>query len=368
MKRFAASGTAFARKYREDLFFRTTANVVALQTGFALFLLVLVAVGGTILYQSVIETITASIRQSLDAGSAPANGLALISNLEYVRATTLVVIGTLVLIGAAIFSYLIARLALAPTRSALESQKQFVSNVAHELRTPLSIIKTNAEVALFTEPEGRMRTMLLGTVDELDRISNIINNLLSLSAVVRPDRMKFTAIALEDAVRHAVESLSDLAERKSVPVRLTVADGIPPVRGNRSAIEQIVMNLLKNAINYTREKGPAVEVRIGRFGSDHVALTIADEGAGIPESDLPRVLEPFFRGDPARTRKSSGSGLGLTIVNELLKLHEGKMRIKSVLGRGTEVEVMLPTMSGVVELSKTAEPSEVSVDFSKASA
>lgn len=368
MKRFAASGTAFARKYREDLFFRTTANVVALQTGFALFLLVLFAVGGTVLYQSVIETITASIRQSLETGSTPGTGIALVSNLEYLRATTLVVICTLVLIGAAIFSYLIAHLALKPTRNALESQKQFVSNVAHELRTPLSIIKTNAEVALFTEPPGKTRVMLEGTVDELDRISDIINNLLSLSSVVRPGRMKFSPIELPEAAKHAIDSLADLASRKSIAVELTVADGIPPVRGNRSALEQIVMNLVKNAINYTRENGPAVKVSIAREGAGQVALTVADEGAGIPENDLSRVLEPFFRGDPARTRKSSGSGLGLTIVNELLKLHEGKMRIKSVLGRGTEVVVTLPAEGSAAALPKEAEPSEVSVDFSKASA
>ncbi len=290
----------------------------------------------------------------------------LADNLEYARSSIIVVVGTLVLIGTAIFGYLIAQLALRPTRMALESQKQFVSNVAHELRTPLSIIKTNAEVALFSEPEGtKTHTMLLGTVEELDRISDIINNLLSLSAVVRPGRLSMGAIALPDVVARAIGNLKDFAAKRRMEIQV-MADEVPAVWGNAGALEQIVMNLVKNALAYSREGAPPVLVRISSDHHGHVELSVEDEGVGIAEDDLPRVVEPFYRGDPSRTRRASGSGLGLTIVNELLKLHEGKMRIRSTPGRGTKVLVTLRRAPDAKEEAAKGSPSEVVVDFSPA--
>ncbi len=360
------SVTDFARRYHEDLFFRTTTLVVALQTGFALFLLALVAIGGSYLYQSIIGEVSEALAKSLAEDAPPGSAFALVENLEYARTSIIVIVGTLVLVGTAIFGYLIAQLALGPTRSALESQKQFVSNVAHELRTPLSIIKTNAEVALFSEAQGtKTRAMLESTVEELDRISDIINNLLSLSAVVRPGRLKLRAVSLPDVVAHSVANLKDFAAKRSIELKV-MADDVPPVWGNAAALEQIVMNLVKNAVSYSREGAPPVLIRIASDHHGHVELSVEDEGVGIPENDLARVVEPFYRGDPSRTRRMSGSGLGLTIVNELLKLHEGKMRIRSTPGRGTKVLVTLRRAPDAKEETSQASPSEVIVDFSPA--
>lgn len=364
LKRCAASGTAFARNYREDLFYRTTVAVIVLQTGFALFLLALVAIGGTMLYQQILTTVTEALRVSLTTGITPGETMMLATTLEYSRSSIIVIIATLILIGSAIFGYLIAHLALKPTRQALEIQKQFVANVAHEIRTPLSIIKTNAEVGLFTEPEGTpTRAILETSVEELDRISEIINNLLSLSSVVRPQRMRFTAVTLAESVQAAIESLADFAARRRVLVEFRRTD-VPAVWGNPAALEQIVTNLLKNALLYTREGGPAVTLTV-RAHDKNVELVIADEGAGIHEKDLAHILEPFYRGDPSRTRRASGAGLGLTIVNELLKLHSGSMRIKSIPGRGTTVTVSLP-QAKADQLPAAPAPlkDEVSIDFS----
>lgn len=364
LKRCAVSGTSFARNYREDLFYRTTVTVIVLETGFALFLLALVAIGGTILYQQILTTVTEAIRVSLTTGITPGETMMLASTLEYSRSSIIVIIATLILIGSAIFGYLIAHLALKPTRQALEIQKQFVANVAHEIRTPLSIIKTNAEVGLFSEPEGTPTRALLETsIEELDRISEIINNLLSLSAVVRSQRMRFTGVPLSGSIRAAIDSLAPFAQRRRIVIEYAESEN-PLVWGNPAALEQIVTNLLKNALLYSREAGPAVRISAVTKGK-HVELVIEDEGAGIHEKDLAHILEPFYRGDPSRTRRAAGAGLGLTIVNELLKMHSGSMRIKSVLGRGTTVTVTFPKARGD-QTPATHAPlkDEVSIDFS----
>lgn len=366
-KRFAESAIGFARRYRYDPFFRTETSVVALQIGFALFLLLVVAGIASMLYRDASAAVSQGISQALVPHATSVSiGDAVTAELTSLRFRTVSLAAGAIIAATIIFSYIITRIALSPTRNALESQKQFIGNIAHELRTPLSVIKTNTEVALMSRDiaEATKQTFI-STVEELDRISEIINNLLSLSASIRPERIEFSEVDLGDVIRRAMHKLAGLAEPKKLELTARMSER-RSVHGNAVALEQIAMNIIKNAILYTHRAG-RVLVTVEPVYPDYMELTVQDSGIGIARKDLFRIFEPYYRTDFSRTRESGGSGLGLTIVSELVKLHNGKITVRSAEGRGTTVTVLLPAGSravGSVEERKQDDTSEIAVDYS----
>ncbi len=180
-RRSAESVTVLATKYRFDPFFRTEINVVALQVAFAVFVLGIVGTFFTLLYHDISRAIIDGIRAAIAGGTVASLGPAIVAEIEAIKAQNLWMLVGVISLATILFGYIIARVTLAPARNALASQKQFIGNIAHELRTPLSVIKTNTEVALLdAKMSPDMKETLNSNVEELDRISEIINNLLSL--------------------------------------------------------------------------------------------------------------------------------------------------------------------------------------------
>ena len=371
-KRCAASGTDFVRRYQYDPFFRTEVNVVVLQIAFALFLLAVVGIIATQLYHDASSAVSQGITSALAPGSSPASvGDSVISQLSATRSRTVSVAVAVVILVTALFTYVIARIALSPTRNALQSQKQFIGNIAHELRTPLAVSKTNMEVALMgSNIEAGLRRSITSTIEELDRISEIINNLLSLSSSVRPERIEFKDVDLGAAVQSALEKLQELAASKHIEVSAKMSER-RDVWGNRTALEEIAMNVVKNAISYT-SVGGRISVIIQPVYPDYMEFCVQDSGIGIARKDLFRIFEPFYRSDPSRKRHAGGSGLGLTIVSELVKLHNGKITVRSAEGQGTAVTLLFPAGRKSLAEEGTSKRqrenvSEVAVDFSQGS-
>jgi signal transduction histidine kinase len=368
-KRFVALGTGSVHKYRYDPFFRSEVNIVALQFTFALFILLIVGVITGQLYHDASAAITEGIQATLAAHSTPSVvGSSVVEDLSAMRSRTVMLAAGVVIVVTAIFTYIIARIALSPTRNALTSQKHFIGNVAHELRTPLAVCKTNLEVALM-EPslDGSLKHSLASTVEELDRASEIINNLLSLSASIRPERIEFTNVDLGTVVGNVMRKLQHLAESNHLELEARMSER-RAVWGNTTALEQIVMNIIKNAISYAANRG-RVLITVEPVHPDFMEFTVQDSGRGIARKDLFRIFEPFYRADPSRKRDDSGSGLGLTIVSELVKLHNGKISVRSAEGRGTTVTVLLPAGKRQVGTSGSGRKeddaaSEIAVDFS----
>lgn len=362
-KRFAASAISFGDRYRYEPFFRTEINVLGLQIAFGFLILVIVAVSLSFLYQDVVTVLTKGITESATTGiTASTIGETITTELESLQTRNVSILVVAVVAATVIFAYLIAYITLSPVRNALESQKQFIGNIAHELRTPLSTIKTNTEVRLMEKDVPRdARAMHESNLEELDRISDIINNLLSVSASVRPERLKFENVDIATIVETVTKKLHKFSERKHLEITVRMSDW-RTVWGNTSALEQIVNNILKNAITYTPAYG-RIGIIVEPTGPHMIELTIQDSGPGIPRSDLFHIFEPFYRADRSRNRALGGSGLGLTIVSELVKLHGGKITVKSAEGRGTSVVVLLP--SGMEDASgpRTKGASEVAVDF-----
>ncbi len=366
-KRFAALATAFANKYQADQFFRTETVVVGLQVGFVLILLAVMLVSFRYLQADVSSTLISGITQELSTSHAPID---LLSQVEAVQTRSLATVSIIIILVTLGFGFILARLTLIPTRNALSAQKQFVGNIAHELRTPLSILKTNTEVALLDKNvEPGMQRMFLSNIEELDRISHIIDNLLTLSTFVRPERIEFANVDLGTVVDTVTDKLSLLAHERNVKLDVRKAE-FRLVWGNATALEQMVMNLVKNAINYNKPGG-LVSVTVEPNYAGMIELTIKDTGIGIYRKDLFRIFEPFYRAEQSRSRERGGSGLGLAIVSELLKLHHGKISIQSVFKQGTTVSVLLPAGKRVAQATtedKNEGPErdfgEIKVDFS----
>ena len=336
-----ASVTGFADKYRFDPFLRTQINVIGMLVAFSVFLLALVGILVDYLYHDISLAIVTGVRdQLLSNGLMPPTD-ASAKALDDIRSDNLTAIALITATATLAFGYLLTRVALSPTRNALASQKQFIGNIAHELRTPLSIIKTNTEVTLLgNDVSSDTRKTLESTIEELDRLSDIINNLLSLSSSVRPERIEFSSIDICHSITDVVRKLEGLAKLRNLEVTVRKSEACY-VWGNGSALEQILTNIVKNAINYTA-RGGHISITAERIGASHIEVIVQDSGAGIARQDLFHIFEPFYRAEPSRNRAKGGSGLGLAIVSELVRLHHGKITVRSAVGRGTTVVITFP--------------------------
>ncbi len=335
-----------------------------LQVLFSLLIVSVIGAALTYLYQNAFAESLSQIQAGIltrATTTADASRI-VISDISSVKQGSLFMIlaaGALMTIA---FGYVVTRIALNPTRNALSAQKQFIGNIAHELRTPLSTIKMNTEILLLDDDIPKdLQTSLKSNVEELDRISDIINNLLTLNTIVRPEPIEFKNIDLGAVTSSAVKKLSRLIERKKISISERTSD-YRTVWGNATALEQVIANILKNAINYTTMHGH-VSITIEPDYQGSIVLTMQDSGVGIERKDLFRIFEPFYRGDVSRTRGTGGSGLGLAIVSELVKLHQGKISIKSAPRRGTTVTVELPRGKDDEPLDEN-KMDAIAVDFS----
>ena len=358
-RQFVALATGWLNKYRFDPFYRTEVNVVALHVAFAIVILAVVGTTFELLRHDIASIIFTEVG---------ASGSGIIEHVNAVREQEFQTVAIVIFLMTGLFGYIIGRITLSPARNALESQKQFIGNIAHELRTPLSVIKTNTEVALLDDQvDGELKDTMMSNIEELDRISEIINNLLSLSALVKPERIEFTAVDLSAVATDVVQKFSQLAKRGEHQVTLRKSPDAQ-VWGNATALQQIIGNLLKNAITYT-PRGGHIRLTIEPAPNNFVEVLVQDSGMGIARKDLFRIFEPFYRADPSRTKGAGGSGLGLAIVSELVKMHQGRITIRSALGRGTTVAVLFPGIAGKTKVGKEADYAhglnEIAVDFSK---
>lgn len=273
-----------------------------------------------------------------------------------------------------LFSYIVTRFALGPTRKALASQKRFIGDIAHELRTPLAVIKTSTEVALFDEHVAAdTRSLLESTLVEIDRVSEIIHNLLSMNSFTRPGAFTVEPVSLPSLIESVVERHQKLASSRGITLSVDAAS-VPPAEGNAVALEQVITNLVKNALTYTpANRGGRVTIML-RSEYKRDILSVTDTGIGISRKDLQHLFEPFYRGDTSRARGvgTGTSGLGLAIVNEIVRMHHGSIRVQSALEQGTTFTIMLPQAEQGTNTESSVEDeehevNEVSFDFGKSS-
>jgi signal transduction histidine kinase len=230
-------------------------------------------------------------------------------------------------------------------RTTRQMQVDFVANVSHELRTPLTAVKGLVETlrdGAVDDPE--VRDQFLETVEsETDRLTRLVNDLLLLSrADSEALNLQCEPLDLERLARILVERLGGQAEAREVSLRVEAEDQPPLALADPDRMEQVLVNLLDNAIKYSRP-GDAVTLRVGGGAEKMVRVQVRDEGIGIPAEDLPRIGERFYRADKARSRAEGGSGLGLAIAQALVEAQGGELAIESEESQGTVVTIALPS-------------------------
>jgi len=233
-----------------------------------------------------------------------------------------------------------------------EMRRDFVANVSHELKTPLSAIRGFAETLQYgalDDPPAAHR--FIGRIlDQCRRLQNLLDDLLILSRLESAERVPVHApVDLRAVARRAVETVVEGAAARNVTVTLT-ADEMPPqpLYGDRESLERLILNLVENAVKYNRPEG-TVDVLLTSATDDQgewAVVEVADTGIGIPEADQGRIFERFYRVDKGRTRSAGGdeggTGLGLAIVKHIVQSHGGHLEVESELEAGTTFRISLP--------------------------
>jgi two-component system, OmpR family, phosphate regulon sensor histidine kinase PhoR len=220
-------------------------------------------------------------------------------------------------------------------------RKDFVANVSHELKTPITSLKGFAETLLDGAGENaEFRNKFLTIIlNESDRLQALIQDLLDLSKSEQGFHLDVQQINLDDLVKETIEILLPKAEKKNIKLNLSVS-GNPIMDGDVPRLKQIIINLVSNSLTYTPADG-SVSVNVEEK-KEHVKLTVKDTGIGIKESEIPRIFERFYRVDKARSRNSGGTGLGLAIVKHLVEAHHGTIKVESELGEGSQFIIKFP--------------------------
>ena len=222
-------------------------------------------------------------------------------------------------------------------------RKEFVADVSHELKTPITSIMGYADTLLEGEYDKETQEKFLNVIaTEARRMAKLVTDLLTLSRYDNNQkRLKKESFDLGELVKSCQEKLGIEIQKKNHTVNCFVTADVPPVYADKSDIERVVLNILTNSIKYTKDNGE-IKIYVG-FVYNDAYIKIFDNGIGIPEEDLNRIFERFYRVDKARTREMGGTGLGLSIAKEILDKNGGSIDIKSVVGQGTEVVIKVPT-------------------------
>ena len=216
----------------------------------------------------------------------------------------------------------------------------FVANISHELKTPVGALTVLAETLVDSDDPDDIRRLSDKVVYEADRLSRTIDDLLELSRIELGGVAVSEPVLVEPVLREACDRIRPLAERHGITVGVSEPTHACRVLGDRRQLLSALGNLVENAVKYS-ETGGRVEIRAE--GHDQwVDLVVADHGIGIPERDLDRVFERFYRVDRARSRETGGTGLGLSIVRHVANNHGGKVTVSSVEGEGSTFRLTVP--------------------------
>lgn len=222
-------------------------------------------------------------------------------------------------------------------------RKEFVANVSHELKTPITTIKSYTETLIDGVLDNEDLSVQFLTVvnSECDRMARIVRDLLQLSNLdYNQTKWKRISIDVKELLEGIFMKVNMSAIEKKQCINLKVDENIGSINADKDGIEQVILNIVTNAIKYTQDNG---KIDISAFRvKDKIVIKVKDNGIGIPEEDLGRIFERFYRVDKARSRALGGTGLGLSIAQQIIEAHDGHISINSSYNVGTEVDIVLP--------------------------
>ena len=222
-------------------------------------------------------------------------------------------------------------------------RQDFVANVSHELRTPISSIKGYAETLLegAINDKANAKDFVEIIYRDSERLAKLIDDILDLSRI-ESDKMKMALLPTDFAgtLERSIAIMAKQAKAKLIAVKMDLPESLPKILADEARISQVLINLLDNAIKYTKEGG-SVTVS-ARPKDKYIQIDVSDTGIGIPEEDISRIFERFYRVDKARSRELGGTGLGLSIVKHIVQAHDGEVWVKSLVGHGSTFSFIIP--------------------------
>lgn len=238
--------------------------------------------------------------------------------------------------------YIFMGLSFRPVQRAIDAQRQFVAKAAHELRTPLAVARTETEVALKNR-DALSKEEAVGLVESslgrLDHLSRIIQFLLVISDLTAPRNQSFNrAVALDEVMRTVEEHARESALKKGVRLTVHCSTETGTVTGNAVALEKLFENLVRNALVHT-PSGGSVHLQLEKRGGSALMVSVEDTGCGIPAAERRLVFEPFYR---ASNAAPNGSGLGLSIVREIARIHRASVELEESVSGGVVARVLFP--------------------------
>jgi len=228
------------------------------------------------------------------------------------------------------------------------TRKEFVANVSHELRTPLTSIKGYVETLLenYSTNGGHTEESLKIIMKHTQRLDNLIKDILELSRLETKElKIEFHRLDILKCIKSFIQTYKEMCAEKGQTFKLYVSQELSVLESNEYLLQQLLTNLIDNAIKYT-QKGGIIDVRIEPL-NDTIRIEVSDTGAGIPHEHIPRIFERFYRIDPARSREMGGTGLGLSIVKHIVNLHHGSIKLDSEVGVGSKFTIILPQSQGI---------------------
>jgi heavy metal sensor kinase len=235
---------------------------------------------------------------------------------------------------------------LARLEFSFKQQREFVGNAAHELKTPVAVLKSTLQ-SLLQRPRSseEYRAGLQASLQDLERLEQLLQWMLRLARAEQwaqnGQRRELEVVDINATCEEAVERIRSLAQSRNTSIQLAT-NGPVPFRADPEDLQLVWTNLLENAVRYSPE-GSSVEVGVNH-ADGKAQITFQDHGAGISASDLPRIFDRFYRGDPSRTRATGGFGLGLAIVKALVEAYGGTIAAESTPAKGTRMTVQLPIL------------------------
>ena len=225
-------------------------------------------------------------------------------------------------------------------------RRDFVANVSHEFKTPLTAIQGFAETLLSGALDDKANRKRFVEIirEHAGRLARLTDDLLKLSRIEAGRlELEIRPIRVEELVNGCIETARLKAEARGLQIHVDLQENAPAVRGDGAQLSEVLQNLLDNAVLYT-PSGGQIEVK-ARSNGREVIFTVTDTGIGIPESDLGRIFERFYRVDAARSREAGGTGLGLAIARHIVDAHGGRIWVESAVGQGSRFHFSIPSVS-----------------------
>lgn len=329
---------ALATKWNKDVLFRARITLTLAYVGVTTFIVV---VSSNLLFKALLLSVANSIEEQVPNFI---DQVRLFEHAEAVLKMKLFFADIFIIAIICACAYILTEFALRPIREARVRERRFLADAAHELRTPLSVMRSGNEVVLRGEPTMplRVKRQLTENIEEIDTLTRIANGLLALTSKKEMLENGNTFVDIGELLKMIVEKITPIATKKEVMLSLTtdVHTHEYTVRAEHTSLSRAFENIIENGIKYTKANG-SVSISL-QHNKGMIEVHVKDTGIGIATTDLPHVTEPFFRADLART-SNEGSGLGLSIVAETIEALQGRLIIESELDVGTTVIVSLPT-------------------------